>query len=66
MVRWYDFVNDKAVKAPAEDRETRDLPAEIRFFGIFRKLLTDFTVLFAKVITGRTAGFPDREDKKIQ
>ena len=59
VVRWYDFVNDKAVKALAQDRQTQNLLAEIRFFGIFQKLFTDFTVLFAKATTLRTVRYPD-------
>ena len=59
VVRWYDFVNDKAVKALAEDRETQTLLAEIRFVGFFQKVFTDLFVLVAKVTTLRTVRYPD-------
>ena len=59
VVRWYDFVNTKAARELAESREDRLLEAEIRFFGFFRKSLTEIGVLFTKVFTGRTARYPD-------
>lgn len=59
VVRWYDFVNDKAVKALAEDRETRNLLAEIRFVGFFQKVFTDLFVLVARATTLRTVRYPD-------
>ena len=59
VVRWYDFVNDKEVKALADSREDKNLLAEIRFSGLFQKYFTNLYVLIAKVTTGRTVRFPD-------
>ena len=59
VVRWYDFVNDKEVKALAESREDQNLLTEIRFSGLFEKYFTNLFVLVAKVTTGRTVRFPD-------
>ena len=59
VVRWYDFVNQSDVKALAQSREDKNLFAEIRFVGFFRKTFTDFCVFFIKMVTGRTVRYPD-------
>ena len=59
VVRWYDFVNEKEVKALAADRQDKDLLAEIRFVGFFKKFFTGFCVFFIKTVTGRTVRYPD-------
>ncbi|MBQ6019589.1 MAG: metallophosphoesterase [Clostridia bacterium] len=59
VVRWYDFANAKEIKALANRREDKDLLSEIRFQGFFQKLFNDFSVIFTKIFTGRTARYPD-------
>ena len=59
VVRWYDFVYRSDVKALAQSREDKNLFAEIRFVGFFRKTFTDFCVFFIKMVTGRTVRYPD-------
>ena len=59
VVRWYDFVNESAVKALARDEADRTLLAEIRFRGFFRKFLTDFCAFFVQAATGRRVRYPD-------
>ena len=59
VVHWYDFVNDDAVKALANDRQDKNLLSEIRFNGLFQKYYTEFCVLIVKVFTGRTVRYPD-------
>ena len=58
-MRWYDFVNNREVRALAEDREAKNLLTEIRFFGLFEKYFTDLFVLVARVTTLRTVRYPD-------
>ena len=59
VVRWYDFVNEAAVKALAETRSDRNLLAEIRIRGFFQKFITDFSVFFVQAATGRRVRYPD-------
>lgn len=59
VVRWYDFVNDEAVKALASGRQDKNLLSGIRFNGLFQKYYTEICVLFIKVFTGRTVRYPD-------
>ena len=59
VVRWYDFVNAKEVRALADAGEDGSMLTEIRFLGFFRKLLTDFCVFFVQAFTGRTVRYPD-------
>ena len=58
VVRWYDFVNSKEVKALAGDDDGGMLN-EIRFNGFFEKLLINFEVFFVQAFTGRTVRYPD-------
>ena len=59
VVRWYDFVNNAEVKALATEREDKNLLAEIRFQGFFRKFFESFSVFFVQITTGRTVRYPD-------
>ncbi|MBR5410597.1 MAG: metallophosphoesterase [Clostridia bacterium] len=59
VVRWYDFVNRKDVKALSAGSADKNLLAQIRFQGFFRKFATSLGVLIVKVTTGRTVRYPD-------
>ncbi len=59
VVRWYDFANEAAVKALAENGSDRILLAGIRFQGFFQKYFTDFCVFFVQAATGRKVRYPD-------
>ncbi len=58
VVRWYDFVNSKEVKALA-GKDDSSLLSEIGFLGFFEKLFTDFCVFIVETFTGRTVRYPD-------
>ena len=59
VVRWYDFVNDKEVKALATGKEEKNLLREIRFVGFFQKFFANFAVFFVQAVTGRTVRYAD-------
>ena len=59
VVRWYDFVNEKEVKAQATEKQDKALLSEIRFVGFFQKFFQNFAVFFIQMVTGRTVRYPD-------
>ena len=59
VVRWYDFANMAEVRALAQDKQDKNLLAEIRFHGFFQKFFSNFGVFFVQAFTGRTVRYPD-------